>query len=134
MTMTFSRDRYRDLLLEYQPKLIKTEVENEQALVIVEKLMHLSNRTPEQQELYELMIVLVEKFEQDFYQRDKPINPLSMLLFLMEQRDLRSSELVDIFGSQSAVENILNGMIQIDRSSAELLSKLLHVDSALFVR
>lgn len=134
MTITFSRDRYRDLLLEYQPKLIKTEVENEQALVIVEKLMHLSNRTPEQQELYELMIVLVEKFEQDFYQRDKPINPLSMLLFLMEQRDLRSSELVDIFGSQSAVENILNGMIQIDRSSAELLSKLLHVDSALFVR
>ena len=129
-----SRDRYRDLLLEYQPKLIKTEVENEQALVIVEKLMHLSNRTPEQQELYELMIVLVEKFEQDFYQRDKSINPLSMLLFLMEQRDLRSSELVDIFGSQSAVENILNGMIQIDRSSAELLSKLFHVDSALFVR
>ena len=134
MTLTFSPDRYRDLLLEYQPKLIKTEVENEQALVIVEKLMHLSDRTPEQQELYELMIVLVEKFEQDFYQRDKPINPLSMLLFLMEQRDLRSSELVDIFGSQSAVENILNGMTQIDRSSAELLGQLFHVDSMLFSR
>ncbi|MCY7334659.1 MAG: transcriptional regulator [Chamaesiphon sp.] len=134
MTLTFSRDRYRDLLLEYQPKLIKTEVENEQALVIVEKLMHLSNRTPEQQELYELMIVLVGKFEQDFYQRDKPTNPLSMLLFLMEQRDLRSSELVDIFGSQSAVENILNGMIQIDRSSAQLLGQLFHVDPMLFSR
>ncbi len=65
MTLTFSRDRYRDLLLEYQPKLIKTEVENEQALVIVEKLMHLSDRTPEQQELYELTIVLHSKRLQD---------------------------------------------------------------------
>ena len=120
--------------MEYQPKLIKTEVENEQALVIVEKLMHLSNRTPEQQELYELMIVLVEKFEQDFYQRDKPTNPLSMLLFLMEQREMSSSDLVDIFGSEPAVENILNGMIQIDRASAELLGQLFHVDSMLFSR
>lgn len=132
MTLTFSRDRYRDLLSEYQPKLIKTEVENEQALIVVEKLMHLSDRTPEQQELYELMIVLIEKFEQDFYQRDKPTNPLSMLLFLMEQREMSSSDLVDIFGSQSAVENILNGMTQIDRSSAEFLGQLFHVDSMLF--
>ncbi|WP_373547849.1 hypothetical protein [Chamaesiphon sp.] len=57
-----------------------------------------------------------------------------MLLFLMEQRDLRSTELVDIFGSQSAVENILNGKTQIDRSSAELLGQLFHVDSMLFSR
>jgi HTH-type transcriptional regulator / antitoxin HigA len=126
--------------LEYQPKPIlhgrgfanETEVENEQALAIIEKLMHLSDRTPEQQELYELTIVLVEKFEQDFYQRDKPTNPLSMLLFLMEQREMSASDLVDIFGSQPAVENILNGKTQIDRSSAELLGQLFHVDSMLF--
>ncbi len=61
MTLTFNRDLYKDLLVEYQPKLIKTEDENEQALAMVEKLMHLANRTPEQQELYELLIVLVEK-------------------------------------------------------------------------
>jgi HTH-type transcriptional regulator / antitoxin HigA len=44
MTLTFNRERYKDLLSEYQPKLIKTEVENEQALAMVEKLMHLTNR------------------------------------------------------------------------------------------
>jgi hypothetical protein len=27
MTLTFNRDRYKDLLSEYQPKLIKTETE-----------------------------------------------------------------------------------------------------------
>ena len=36
MTLTFNQERYKDLLSEYQPKLIKTEVENEQALVMVQ--------------------------------------------------------------------------------------------------
>jgi len=47
MTLTFNPDRYIDLLSEYQPKLIKTGDENEKALAMVEKLMHLPSRTPE---------------------------------------------------------------------------------------
>ncbi len=40
-------------------KIIKTEEENEKALAIVEELMHRSNRTPEEDELYELLITLI---------------------------------------------------------------------------
>jgi HTH-type transcriptional regulator / antitoxin HigA len=134
MTLTFNRDRYINLLSEYQPKLIKTEEENEQALTMVEKLMHLSNRTPEQQELYELLIVLIEKFEQEFYQPRSEMNPRSILAFLMEQRDMRPADLVNIFGSIAAVTDILNGKTQIDRSSAKLLGEMFHVDSMLFIR
>jgi HTH-type transcriptional regulator / antitoxin HigA len=133
MTLTFSRDRYRDLLFEYQPRLIKTEAENEQALAMIDKLMHVASRTPEQQELYELLIVLIEKFEQDFYQLPQDSNPRSMLLFLMEQRDLQLSDLVDVFGSIEVVENIVNGKTAINRSSAELLGQLFHVDPTLFI-
>lgn len=133
MTLTFNRDLYKDLLLEYQPKLIKTEHENEQALAMVEKLMHLDNRTPEQQELYELLIVLVEKFEQEFYQPEQKNSPISMLLFLMEQRDLQSPDLVDIFGSILVVEDVLAGRMRIDRSMSELLGRLFHVDPMLFI-
>ena len=134
MMLTFNPDRYIDLLAQYQPKLIRTEDENEQALAMVEKLMHLSSRTPEQQELYELLVVLVEKFEQEFYQPQTASNPRSMLSFLMDQRDLQPSDLVDIFGSTKAVEDILTGKTEIGRSSADLLSQLFHVDSLLFVR
>jgi HTH-type transcriptional regulator / antitoxin HigA len=67
MPLTFNPDKYKELLSEYQPKLIKTEAENEQALVMVEKLMGLSTHTPEQEEIYELLIMLIEKFEQEFY-------------------------------------------------------------------
>ena len=88
MTLTFNPEKYKEVLSEYQPKLIKTEIENERALVMVERLMNLPNRSPEQETVYELLTVLVEKFEREFYQPGRESNPGSMLSFLMDQRDL----------------------------------------------
>lgn len=55
MTLTFSSENYTNLLVRYQPKIIKTEEENERALAVVEELMHIKNRTPEQDALYEVL-------------------------------------------------------------------------------
>jgi HTH-type transcriptional regulator / antitoxin HigA len=106
------RQRYIDLLSEYQSKLIATEAENDRALTMVEKLMHLSSRTPEQEELYDLLFVLIEKFEEEFYPPLSETNPRSMLAFLMEQRDMQPSDLVHIFGSMEAVADILTGKLR----------------------
>ena len=99
MTLTFNPEKYKEVLSEYQPKLIKTEIENERALVMVERLMNLPNRSPEQETVYELLTVLVEKFEREFYQPGRESNPGSMLSFLMDQRDLLPINLAGIFGS-----------------------------------
>jgi HTH-type transcriptional regulator / antitoxin HigA len=133
MTLTFNPDKYKELLSEYQPKLIKTEAENEQALVMVEKLMGLSTHSLEQEEIYELLIMLIERFEQEFYQPSSANNPGSMLLFLMDQQSLKPSNLVSIFGSEEAVTEATSGSRVIDRSIAEQLSDLFHVDISLFV-
>jgi HTH-type transcriptional regulator / antitoxin HigA len=81
MTLTFNRDKYKELLSEYQPKIIKTAVENEEALTIVEQLMHLQDRTPEQDAIYELLVVLIERFEQEFYKPNSESNPERCWLF-----------------------------------------------------
>lgn len=47
--------------------LIRNEEENEKALAIVEELMHRQNRSLEENELYDLLITLIEKFEQEYY-------------------------------------------------------------------
>jgi HTH-type transcriptional regulator/antitoxin HigA len=86
MTLTFNPDKYKELLTVYLPKVIKTESENEQALIIVEDLMH-RKRSPEENELYQLLITLIEKFEQEYYQSNQQNNPSSMLLFLLEQSE-----------------------------------------------
>lgn len=66
ITLTFNASKYSELLSQYQPKLIRTEEDNERALAVVEELMHRPNRSPEENELYDLLIALIEKFEHDF--------------------------------------------------------------------
>ena len=132
MTLTFNPEKYKEVLSEYQPKLIKTEAENERALTMVEQLMNLHDRSPEQEEIYDLLVILIERFEQEFYKPDQSNNPGSMLLFLMDQRDLQPIDLLSIFGSEAAVEDVINGRSSIDRSTANHLAKLFHVDPSLF--
>ena len=132
MTFTFNPEKYKEVLSEYQPKLIKTEAENERALVMVEQLMSLQNRSPEQEEIYDLLVILIERFEQEFYKPDRSNNSGLMLSFLMDQRDLQPIDLVSIFGSEAAVEDVINGRASIDRSIANQLAELFHVDSSLF--
>ena len=67
MTLTFNRETYGALLAQYQPKVIITEEENEQALVLAQELEHRKNRTAEEEELLELLLTLIEKFEENHY-------------------------------------------------------------------
>ena len=69
MTLAFNPEKYKELLFNYQSKIIRTEVENEKALAIVEELMYKKDRIPEEEELYELLIILIEKFEQEYYRK-----------------------------------------------------------------
>ncbi len=68
MTLTFDKNIYGSLLAEVQPKVITTEEENEKYLEVVEKLMACKNRTPEQNALLELLVALIEDFEDENYQ------------------------------------------------------------------
>ena len=47
MNLTFNRDIYGALLARYQPKVIITEEENEQALALAQEIEHRKNRTIE---------------------------------------------------------------------------------------
>ncbi|NES93173.1 type II toxin-antitoxin system HigA family antitoxin [Okeania sp. SIO2B9] len=132
MTLTFSSKKYSELLVKYQPKLIKTEEENEKALAVVEELMHVQNLTPEQETLYELLIVLIEKFEQDFYHPGSASTPDSMLRFLMEQQGVKLENLVEIIGSEGIVIELINGRSEINTEQAKILGDFFKVDSSLF--
>jgi HTH-type transcriptional regulator/antitoxin HigA len=132
MTLTFNPDKYKELLTAYLPKLIKTEAENEQALAIVEELMH-RKRTPEENEIYQLLITLIEKFEQEHYQLNQQNKPESMLLFLLEESDKNREDLVAVLGTEDIVNNIFNGQEKINAEQARKLGEFFHVESSLFM-
>lgn len=132
MTLTFNPEKYKEILVKYQPKLIKTEAENEQALTIIEGLMQKENRTPEENELYQLLILLVEKFEQEYYLAGETATPLSVLLLLMEQKGIKEEDLVSVIGSQEVVSEVIKGKRSISKSQGNTLAQFFNVSADLF--
>jgi HTH-type transcriptional regulator / antitoxin HigA len=131
MILTFNPEKYKDLLAQHQPRLINTEAENDKALAVVEELMHRRDRTPEEDALYQLLIALIEKFEQSHYS-PQPTSPQSMLLFLMEQRQLEPSDLINALGSTTTATAIMTGTAPINPQQAKLLGRFFQVDPELF--
>ncbi|MHC5594955.1 MAG: helix-turn-helix domain-containing protein [Nostoc sp.] len=132
MTLTFNSDIYSQLLSQHQPRIIKTEEENEKFLETVEELLSRSNLTPEEDALLELLVKLIEDFEDKHYQLNVS-TPSSRLLHLMEARSLEQADLVEILGSSKIVAKVINGELEITKEQAEALGKFFHVDTSLFI-
>jgi HTH-type transcriptional regulator / antitoxin HigA len=133
MTLTFNTTHYSDLLSRHQPKLIKTEAENDRALAVVEDLMHRSNLTLEEDELLSLLVVLIERFETEFYQCGAQSTPQSMLAFLMEQQDLAPTDLLPIFDTEIEIQAVLKGDRDLTITQVKALADRFQVKPVVFV-
>jgi HTH-type transcriptional regulator/antitoxin HigA len=133
MTLTFNPNKYSELLSQYRPKLIRTEAENEHALAIVEDLMHRPGRSLEENELYDLLVTLIEKFEQEYYLPGTATTPHSMLLFLMDQRNLDAADLAEVFGSEAITSEIINNQLEFTKEQIKALGEFFQVDPGLFL-
>jgi HTH-type transcriptional regulator/antitoxin HigA len=132
MTLTFNSDIYSKLLSQHQPRIIKTEEENEKFLETVEELLSRSHLTPEEDTLLELLVKLIEDFEDKHYQLNSS-TPRSRLLHLMEARGLEQADLVQIFGSSEIVTKIMNSELEITKKQAEALGKFFQIEPSLFI-
>ena len=132
MTITFDRDIYSKLLSKYQPRIIKTEEENEFFLEIVEELISTKNLKSEEEALLQLLVKLIEDFEDKHYQINAS-TPQSRLLHLMEARSLDATDLLEIMGSREAVVELINDRLEITKQQAEALGRFFHVDPGLFL-
>lgn len=99
------------------------------AITLAEELEHRPHRTLEDA-LLELLVRLIEKFEEEYY----PIpagTPHSILLHLMESRDLKQEALVAVLGSRGVVSEVVNGERSI--SKAQALAEFFQADMSSFV-
>ena len=131
MIHTINHNIYGDLLAQHQPKAIENEAENEVAITLAESLEH-RQRTPEEDALLELLIILIEKFEETSYPLPSLKSDL-ILLHLMEARNMKQEELVGVIGSRGVVSEIVNGKRSISKAQAKVLGELFHVSPSLFI-
>lgn len=102
-----------------QPKIIKTEIEYDQALSRIDGLMDAKLDTKEGNEL-ELLVTLVGMYEEQEYAIDLP-DAISAIRFRMEQQGLKQKDLVPFIGSKSKVSEVLSGKRQL---SLKMMRKL----------
>jgi HTH-type transcriptional regulator / antitoxin HigA len=131
MPRTFNPETYGKLLAEYQPKIITTEEENEQAIALVLILEHPPNRTAEEEMLLQLLVTLIEQFEETHYPILKG-TPNSMLMHLMNARDMTTEALAEVLGSLEVALQIVNGDRTISKTQAQALADYFNVDISLF--
>ncbi|MEO8891475.1 MAG: transcriptional regulator [Coleofasciculaceae cyanobacterium] len=133
MTITLDPKTYGSLLAKYQPKIIVSKDEYNHYLESIEQLMEQGEElTPEEISLLELLSVLVEAYEDSQFPLE-PSSPQNVLLHLMDARELKQSDLVDVIGSKGIVSEVVNGKRSISKAQAKALGEFFHVSPALFI-
>jgi HTH-type transcriptional regulator / antitoxin HigA len=121
MTPTSSQQTYTDLLIQYQPKPIKTEQEYNTALTAVEGMMS-GELTEAETVLFELLVLLIENYEERHYSMGES-KPVATLESLMHEFDVEPTSLVGVFGTVEIVREVVNGQRKVSQSQAQSLAK-----------
>ena len=125
MTALAVSPNYAALLARNLPRVIKTEDENEKYIRILEDMERRTNLNDDEKEFAELLTVLIEKFEDAHYE-------LQVIAELMDANDLRQKDLVDVFGTESIVSEVLNGKRELNKDHIKKLSARFNVSPELF--
>jgi len=126
--------KYGKLLLRVLPKPISTEQEYDEFVALTGQLMEKGedSLSPEEGALLELLAILVQDYDERHYPRGEG-SPRDMLVFMMEQHNLRQKDLVPVLGSSSVVSAVVNGKRGISKRQAKKLSELFHCPADLFI-
>jgi HTH-type transcriptional regulator/antitoxin HigA len=118
------RRKYARLLAKASPVVIEYEKDYERILAQVEKLMLKKKLSPEEDKLFDLMVTLIEDYENEHYQLNAS-TPRGILRELMEARAVKSGDLSDIIGSKSHLSEILSGKRDISKAQAKKARRVL---------
>lgn len=133
MTRTLNREEYIRLLAKTLPRVIDTEAEYERLLAEAEKLMQLGEEIGEEQaEILELLVLLIERYEDEHYQL-KSANTPDILLELMQARGINPEALGKMLGSEADALEVLDGTKKINSIQAQSLAEFFHVSPSLFL-
>ena len=126
-----NRQEYAKLLVDMLPHVIHTEEENESYTAALERLLAKRDRTAEEGRMVELLTLLIEDFEDKNYSLP-PATPRDVVRHLMESNGLRQVDLIDVFGAESTVSEVLSGKRDLAKSHIEKLSLRFNVSPELF--
>jgi HTH-type transcriptional regulator/antitoxin HigA len=129
--MTSPATAYGALLSREKPEVIGGERQNRLYIERLEELTAKKSATPAEKKLIALLTVLLEEYEA----KHDPVphaEPTAVIRHLMEARGLRQKDLLDVFGTESIVSDVLRGKRDLTKQHIRRLSAKFHVSPAVF--
>jgi len=119
--------------METIPQVIESDQELDRVEEIVTGLLKKGeNLSPEEDKLLDLLSDLIEAYEDEHYPMPKS-SPNDMLQFFMEDRGLKQSDLLPVFGSSGITSEVVNGKRSISKAQAKKLAEFFKVSVELFI-
>ena len=127
--------KYGRLLAKAQPKLIETREEFDRHVAAMERLDRRSEAGERLSLEERTLLALLERLVQDYDEKVElpPVEPLETLKLLMEQRALRQSDLLPVFGSRSVASAVLGGKRELSKAHIRGLARFFRVSPELFL-
>jgi HTH-type transcriptional regulator/antitoxin HigA len=130
-TMSIAGANYGALLSELRPEVIRGPEQNERYLRMLEKLTSRRAVTRAQRKMIDLLTVLIEDYESRQYPVPEAM-PVDIIRHLMQAHGLRQKDLVDVFGTESIVSDVLHGKRELTKEHIRRLSRRFGVSPAAF--
>jgi HTH-type transcriptional regulator/antitoxin HigA len=132
-TSLLDEHKYRELLDEALPVVIRNEQEHQRLLRAAAELMEKPEPaiTEEEGRLLEMLSMLIEEYEDRVHPLPKA-KPHRMLNYLLQEKQLKPSDLWEIL-PKSRVSEILSGKRGISKAQAKRLAEMLRVPVDLFL-
>ena len=123
---------YVKVLGKYKPRPIHTDEENKRAMKALEQLHADPVLTPEREALAEILVTLIEKFEEERYALNAG-SPAEILRELLQANDLEQKDLAKLIGSKGIASEILSGKRRISRALAQLFAERFSIPYRIFL-
>ncbi len=124
---------YQGLLQKYTPRLVRDEKQHARMLRQIDRLMKRPKLSTAENELLELMVHLVEQYEESI-DPTPDVAPERMLAHLIEAKGVSQSAVAKATGiSRSTISAVLAGRRQISKANIPKLANYFHVASAVFL-
>jgi HTH-type transcriptional regulator / antitoxin HigA len=129
--MTSAATAYGELLSREKPEVISGEQQNRLYVERLEKLTAKKSVSLAEKKLIALFTVLVEEYEA----KHDPVpeaEPTAIIRHLMEAHSLRQKDLLDVFGTESIVSDVLRGRRELTKQHIRRLSTKFRVSPSVF--
>ncbi|MBN2435233.1 MAG: hypothetical protein JXK07_08220 [Spirochaetes bacterium] len=114
--------------------LIKNEEQYDSIIVKYKKLFRNKKRNEQEQDEFEILGLLIDKWECDKYSLEfEKSDPIDIIKFIMDQNGLSQSDMIQYIGSQSKVSEVLNRKRPLSINMIRNLSYGLNISAQLLI-